>query len=234
MNKRNPENTGTEIPQLISYLALRKAVGILGITFPVVLAAGSVIGLGCKEIQSSISSYYHTGMRDIFMGYICAIAFFMFAYKGYDRMDSIAGKLACLFALGVAFFPTSVTEHLTYCIPSPVDTHFFNSIHFVSAGLFFLVLAYFSLCQFTQGEGKPTDRKRKRNILYRISGFTILGSLVLIAVYFWLLEKRCPALQLVDPVFWLETLALWAFGIAWLTKGRVILADLEITQKKIN
>ena len=210
---------------MIAYLRLRKAVGILGISFPVVLVIGSVIATDCREIQSSISSYYHTGMRDVFVGFICAIALFLFAYKGYDYRDAVAGSLACLFGLGVAFFPTSVTGPFTHCIPAPIDNRILGSVHFVSAGLFFLVLAYFSLVLFTKGAKNPTKKKLKRNLLYTISGYTILGAIVLIVIYTAVLKDWVPVLQDYDPIFWLETIALWAFGISWLTKGEALLAD---------
>jgi hypothetical protein len=224
MNTTNPL---TENPQVISYLTLRRALGILGISFPVVLAVGSLLFCNCTEIQSSISSYYHTDMRDIFVGTLCTLALFLFAYKGYDRRDAIAGNLGCLFALGVAFFPTSVSESSTPCIPEAFSNNMVSSIHFISAGLLFIVLSYFSIVLFTKGSKNPTGRKLKRNRLYWICGYTMLGCIVLIAVYFMLLEKRYPVLQDLDPVFWLESIALWAFGLSWLTKGKALLNDLN-------
>jgi len=83
---------------------LRKAIGIIGISLPFVLAFGKII-LGSPGIQSSISGYYYTGMRDVFVGSLCAIAVFMMSYKGYDHRDELAGDLACAFASGVALFP---------------------------------------------------------------------------------------------------------------------------------
>ena len=44
---------------VLSYLTLRKAVGILGISLPVVLAVGGTIFCGL-ELQRSISSYYYS------------------------------------------------------------------------------------------------------------------------------------------------------------------------------
>jgi hypothetical protein len=221
------KNKISENPQVISYLTLRKAVGILGISFPVILVLGSVVFGDCKEIQGSISSYYHTSMRNVFIGVMCALAFFLFAYKGYDRRDAIAGNLGCIFALGVAFFPTAVTEPLTDCIPLSFEAPVISSIHFISAGSLFIVFAYFSICLFTKGSPDPTSRKLKRNKLYRFSGYTIVASIGLIALYFIAFEKRHPAFQNYHPVFWLESIALWAFGIAWLTKGKALLNDLE-------
>jgi hypothetical protein len=229
----NPEIKTNEYPQLISYLTLRKAVGILGLSFPVVLAAGALITGDCHEILDSISTYYHTGMRNIFVGVMCALALFLFAYRGYDWRDAVAGNLGCLFALGVAFFPTSVTGQLPDCIPAPADHPVISSLHFISAAMLFLVLTCFSLCLFTKGSGNPTPRKLKRNRLYRTCGYTMLGCLVLIAIYFYLLEKIFPALSHLNPVFWLESFALWAFGISWLTKGKALLNDLETNDKQL-
>jgi hypothetical protein len=212
--------------QVISYLTLRKAVGILGITFPVIVVVGSIVFGGCEGIQSSISCYYHTNMRNIFVGILCAIALFLFAYKGYDKRDDIAGDLACLFALGVTFFPTSIPESIIPCIPYPYENRIISSIHFISAGGFFLVIAYFSIFLFTIKDQNPTKMKLKRNKLYRICGYIILACILLIAVYSTCQRFNCcQGLQKFDPIFWLETLALWAFGISWLTKGKTIFTD---------
>ena len=66
---------GNERSLVFSYLALRKAIGLLGIVFPFVVSLGALV-LFQTAIQSSISSYYHTGMRDVFVGTLCAIVFF--------------------------------------------------------------------------------------------------------------------------------------------------------------
>ena len=209
---------------VISYLTLRKCVGILGIAFPIILIVGSLISGSCEEVQTSISSYYHTIMRDIFVGVISAIALFLFAYKGYDN-DNIAGNLASVFALGVAFFPTKFDGPFSLCLPNSIDTKIFGTLHFVSAAGFFLVLAYFSLFLFTKSGSSPTPEKLKRNVVYKVCGIVMLLCIVLIGVYLIFLEDKLPALQNHDPVFWLETIALWAFGISWLVKGELLLAD---------
>src|SRR2546427_9941788 len=89
---------------VLSYLGLRKAVGIIGTALPFVLAFGKIL-LESPGIQSSISSYYHTGMRDIFFGSLLAIAVFLISYHGYQRKDDIAGDLVCVLALGFVLFP---------------------------------------------------------------------------------------------------------------------------------
>jgi hypothetical protein len=216
-------------PQVISYLTLRKAVGILAILFPIIIVGGSLLFGGCHEIQENLSLYYHTRMRNVFVGILCAIALFLFAYNGYERKDAIAGNIACIFAILIAFCPTSVTEPMTSCILSPYENKISSSIHFLSAGGFFLILAYFSIFLFTKKEPRPTRMKLKRNNLYRICGYIILGSISLMAVYYALQKYHLgKGLQKLDPILWLETLALWAFGISWLTKGNFILTDKKV------
>ena len=58
-------------------------------------------------IQTSVSAYYYTGMRNELEGIIFGIGMFLLCYHGYDRQDSIISKLAGLFGLCIALFPTS-------------------------------------------------------------------------------------------------------------------------------
>jgi hypothetical protein len=226
MSNNSPEQIN---PQIISYITLRKAVGILGILFPVVIIGGSLIFGGCDEILGNLSTYYHTKLRNLFVGILCAIAFFLFAYKGYNRIDSIAGNVACIFALLLAFFPTSTTEPLATCISGPYENKISSSIHFFSAGGFFIIMAYFSIFLFTKKDPKSTEMKLKRNKVYRTCGYIILGCIFVMAVLF-LLDNlyHGEIFKKYNPTIWLETLALWAFGISWLVKGNTVMKDRDV------
>jgi len=197
--------------ELVSYWTLRKLVGVLGAFLPVFLVIGCFVYGGCTELEDSISDYYDTRVRDLFVGILFAIAWFFFAYRGYEPRDDMAGDLACVFMLGVALFPT--TSEIPYI----------RAIHFSSAAALFLVLAYFSLKLFTKGDEPFTDEKKKRNKVYRACGVIMLVCIGMIFVYYVLL--RDSGLATVKPVFWLESVALAAFGVSWLTKGEMILSD---------
>jgi hypothetical protein len=201
---------GADENALVSYLTLRRVVGVLGVALPVVLAVWGAIRCGCFEIQPSISDYYALRTRDAFVGILFAIAWFLYAYRGYDRHDDLAGDLACVFALGVALFPNS-------------GAAWEKALHFGSAVCLFLVLSYFALFLFTKSGGVPTPEKRLRNRVYRICGVCMLICIGLIGVYYWRLQDT--AVAGLKPVFWLESLALWAFGISWFVKGETILRD---------
>ena len=53
---------------LISYLSLRKAVGVIGIALPVVLVLGNWQLFHSRAFEDSISYYYYTGMRGVLVG----------------------------------------------------------------------------------------------------------------------------------------------------------------------
>jgi hypothetical protein len=198
---------------VISYLTLRRAVGLLGVLFPVVLAVGGLVAGPDPGLQPSISDYYGTPMRDVFVGVLFAIGWFLFSYRGYERKDDVAGNLAWLFAMIVALFPVTSGR--------PV----IRSIHFVSAAALFLVLSYFSLFLFTKSGGDPTPRKAIRNAVYILCGLVMVGAVALVGVYHALLEHT--VIDSLEPVFWLETLALWAFGASWFVKGETLWKDRE-------
>lgn len=212
---------------VLSYLTVRKLIGILGFFFPLILVLGSICIGGCKEIQISISNYYHTNMSDVFVGYVCTLSIFLFAYKGYDIADRIVSALAGIFGVIVALMPTSLKDPLPYCnILCNVQTYkVIGIIHLISAGLFILSLAYFTLFLFTKGETTPTPQKIIRNKIYKGSGYIMLGCIALLIVFFALPDAIASGLLKYKPVFWLETIAFLAFGFAWLVKGEFLLKD---------
>jgi len=209
-----------ESPLIFSYLSLRKAVGILGTALPFVLFLGGWI-IFQTGIQPSISSYYHTGMRDVFVGTLCAIGVFLLSYKGYEHADNIAGNLTCLFAVGVALFPTAPTGAESGVAKT------IGIIHLVFAALFFLTLIYFSLVLFTKTNPrkKPTPRKLQRNNVYKACGYIMAVCIFLSAVYYLLPGDLAAIIGKYNPIYWLEAAAIVTFGISWLTKGEAILKD---------
>lgn len=208
---------------VISYLNLRKAVGFLGITFPIILIVGAILFGACTGFQDSISDYHNTNMRDVFVGILSAIALFLFAYSGYDRLDFWMAKAAGLFGFMVAIFPDALDDNECTIYVKQIIPEWMKTVHFISAALFFLVLAYFSIFLFTKSKGEMTPEKKRRNMIYKICGFTIITCIVLLALYFFV-----PALKTLEPykpVLILEIIALWAFGFSWIVKGEFILKD---------
>jgi len=209
---------------------LRRIVGALGVALPVVVTVWGLF-LSRWSVQDSLSDYYSLRTRDAFVGILFVIGWFLFAYRGYEKMDKIAGYLACVFALGVAIFPNS-------------GSTWERIVHFSSATCLFLVLSFFSLLLFTKTKDSPkgfkptvlsafrfgatksnsmTCEKKKRNIVYIVCGIVMLACISLIGLYmlFW----QNTAISNIKPVFCLEWLMIWAFGTSWFIKGETILKD---------
>jgi hypothetical protein len=212
------QQSGPQDSLVISYLALRRAVGIIGFALPFVLAFGKMFLQG-PGIEGSISCYYYTEMRNVFVGSLCAIGVFLMSTRGYDLRDEIAGRLACVFAIGVAMLPTRP------CNGTLPQCSFIPILHRSLAALLFLTLAYFCLALFTETDPSknPTPQKLQRNVVYRVSGYSIVACILLIGIV------SLPAVNVAvgrfDPIFWLESVAVLAFGSAWLVKGETILKD---------
>jgi hypothetical protein len=198
--------------------ALRRAIGLIGIGLPIVLPVGKVLFFG-PGLPATISAYYYTDMRNVLVGALCAIGVYLLYYPGYDRGDRITTALAGLGAITLALSPTFPPEP---AVPTAAET-VGGVLHYTGAGVFFLGLAYLSYFRFTRTAGDPTEQKLRRNVLYRVCGVVMVVSIA-VAV---LLDRVLPAavLDAVVPVFWLEALAVLAFGLSWLVKGETLLRD---------
>ena len=99
-----------------SYYRIRQVLGWLGLVLPVLLILGGYLSQGA--VEPSISDYYHTLMRDAFVGAMTAIGLFLITYpghspeKGEHLSDDFITTVAGIAAFGVC---------LLYTSPSPRD-----------------------------------------------------------------------------------------------------------------
>jgi magnesium-transporting ATPase (P-type) len=212
----------SDTPRVFTYNTLREVIGLLGVALPFIVSLGAMLFFH-EGIQSSISAYYYTGMRDVLVGTLWAIGFFMLSYQGYENADRNAGIVVCISAVGIALFPTTPEKN-----PSP-SAHTIGIFHYVFAALFFLSLIYtcFFLFTKTKIDRPPTRKKIQRNKVYRICGAVMIVCILLIALFSLLPDQVSSSLEFTHPVFWLETIAILAFGFSWITKGEAILKDEE-------
>jgi hypothetical protein len=211
---------------IISFRTIRQAVGWLGMALPVFCYLGTRVIGDCPVLKSSISDYYYTIMGSFLVGTLCAVALFFFTYKGPARIDGILSSIAAIFALGVAFFPCNVSGghydcNVNFC---PDANNIRNIVHYCSATGLFSVQAVMALWLFRRtNKSDPGIQKRRRNRVYLVCGtiMIIAMALLLSLTVFKLSEK----LYFLRPTYCLEFITLWAFGIAWLVKGELVLKD---------
>jgi hypothetical protein len=203
--------------RVLSPDTLRRWVGVIAIALPFALAIGK-IALNGDGLLDSISDYYYSAMRDVFVGSLTAFAVFLASYRGYAPIDDRLTNLGAVLVVGVALFPTS---------PGPDATtlqRWIGVAHYLLAFGFFVAIALISLLLFTRSDGTPpTPRKLLRNKVYRVSGVVILACVAMVLSLHALGGSRpLPGLH---PVFWVEAIAVVAFGVSWLVKSEVILGD---------
>lgn len=208
--------TQTQRALVLSYLGLRKSLGVIGIALPIVLVVGKMI-LGSPGLLDSLSAYYYSGMRDVWVGSLCAIGVFLFSYR-YARLDDVASDLAAISTIGTALFPTAPAGATAY-------QTLIGWAHAAFGVILLVILAYFALVLFrkTHRDKPPTPQKLQRNRVYLGCGITILACLALLGLTQFL--PSLAWLQGFHPAFWLESLAIWAFGLAWFVKGEALLKD---------
>ena len=220
---------------LISYITLRRLVGILGIALPIILLFGNMINTQTLHPQKSISHNYHTIFGDFFVGTLCAICLFLFVYKGRKRIDGILCNVAGILGSLVALISCEYDEHSTGAIKRGIGQFEDQGlVHNIIAGVFLLTLAYISIVIFTRFDDKevyPANTKKpKRNKLYRVCGWVIVVCVIACAVVMFIANRESehpspPWIYTKTPVFYLEAIALWAFGLSWLVKGETLWRD---------
>ena len=223
--------------RVFSHLATRRAIGLLGMALPMVLFAYAQIS--GRGLEPSISDFYHTAFGDYLVGALVAAGFFLISYKGYKRLpgealsDRWVATLAGLGAIGVALFPTAHGP-LKLCtgtgqlgegyIQQGFAFHWMQMgyLHFGAALLFFICLAIFCLRLFPKTHGGAVDYKRDEHRTYLICGVLIVISILALIPLAFVSCQTSIALDELNYVFWVETVAVLAFGTSWLVKGKAI------------
>jgi hypothetical protein len=187
-------------------MAMRRSVGWIGILLPFVLVAGNAFIFRGDAVLPSISRYYHSGMRDVFVGGLCALAFFMFYYSGFDWREDWAGNIAGAFGLGTALFPTVESGPLNGVAV----------VHSVCAIGLFLTLGVYSFFLFSRVRA-PDQAKPARILTHRLCGAGLfLCVAAILAQHF----AQSDALDNSTFAFWIEVIALESFGVSWILEGR--------------
>lgn len=166
------------------------------------------------EPLTSISESYFAGdwSRNLFVGFLFAISAFLLSYNGQTGVHKVLSRVAALASLGVAMFPCKCRGHLEV-IPY---------VHYVSAAIMFMVLAFFCLEFYRHAKGKGHPQAMMRATIYITCFWMMLAAMAVLLVngiwgadLGW--DQKVPRL-----VFYGEAMALFSFGICWLVASRVL------------
>lgn len=200
-------------------------------SLPLILFLVLWIDAGFTKPLFSISHYYFTRASSVFVIIVSLLAIFLLIYKGREPIDFIFSATAGIFALCLIVFPTdnisgicNDEQHL-YSLTIMKVSKFRTGLHYISAAIFLSCLAYMSIFLFTKSKKEPEDRgqpKRRRNRIFRVCGVIMFAAILVILANFlgWISDAAFDKYQL---TFWMETIAIEAFGLSWLIKAEVIL-----------
>ncbi len=198
--------------RIINHKTMRAIIGLIALQMPL-----TVLLLSGQRELTSISISYWTDSRDIFVGSLIAVGFFLSAYNGTGHgkdLEYWLSKAACIFALCVAFFPAEGFTNED--VPAKWIQVFTESIgvttdviHKSAAILLFICLC--SLMWFFSSRAKKKAKLGRSNFYRGVSLCMLIG---MPGMYF-----IGNAYALNDTLFWVEWLGLWLFGVGWLAAG---------------
>lgn len=161
-----------------------------------------------SSLQSSMSAYYYTGMRDVFVGSLFAVGVALYLYRGFSSAENVVLSVAGVLAVCVALFPTQ----------GGGERDFVHDVHAVAAILFFGCLAYVSV--FRAGDTLSLVRDTRRADALR-RAYRGLGVAMLASPLVALAAERVLRPPGGEPsvVFFVEVFGVWAFSAYWLVKS---------------
>ena len=205
-----------ETPEVLSLQAHRRIVGTLGLLLPALIyllnGVRPTAGLARWQVLWSVSAYYYTGAIGVFVGILFALSLFLFSYRGYKGVlaDRIVGAVGGLAAVVVALFPTAAPAGLAEPTWWSEAT---ATIHYAAAVVLFVSFILFAIWLFRKSEtpnrrDRPPDKRRRDDTC-------LVCGLVMIACVVWAAIAKVAT----APIFWPESIAIFAFAVSWLVKG---------------
>ena len=226
VERRPDPDTQADVTRYVrSFLSMRLGVGVLGVLLPILLVfLDKALFEGSPFPRGSLSAYYYSGMRDVFVGIMASTGVFLFTYKIAERnLDNAASLLAGICAGLIALFPTGRPSSAVALTPLQdlLSEGVVKTVHFTASAGFLVSLGVLSWF-FGFREGK---RPRRQGTLSPTFwkwfhwACTIAMGLAILWIIVTLAVGWPPRALLIG-----EWVSVWAFGTSWLAKG----AELDV------
>jgi hypothetical protein len=204
-----------------AFLIMRVLVGLLAIALPFALVLIDGIWFdGSRFPRTSLSAYYYSGVRELFVGALSATGVFLIAYKVAEvNLDNTLSVLAGVAVLGVAMFPTDRSSDAIALTPlqDRLGETAVATVHYVSAATFISALAIISYF-FGRREGAREAVAGKRSPrFWRAFHWSCAG--VIAAALLFILVTQVLGTGPAESLLIGEAVSVWAFGASWLWKG---------------
>ena len=228
-SRMTPERATGQIPFdsiSRSYFLMRLLVGVLGLLLPVVLLLGDLFFLRDSfSVRGSLSAYYHSGMRDVFVGILAVVGILLITYKITEHnRDNILSIAAGVSAMGVALFPTGIPDGVDVAL-TPFQERIGEGVaeffHFTFAAVFIVCLGLLCL-DFARRE-RQRPQKRAGHDAHQSPEFWYsfhlsMAGLIGVAAAFIVLTQAIGVFDR-HSILIGEIVVTVAFGLSWLFKG---------------
>lgn len=216
--ERNEQPSGLLTSQLhrATYRCLRTVMVVVAVALPF----GLLIAAGFIGPKPSMSAFYHSEMRNVFVGCVFALGVCLYIYKGYNSLENHCLTVAGFSLFGVALAPTSA--------PSAANNSEYSAnwnlpwLHNTSAILFFSMIAV--VCIFARNHGLYTSsedhgvlgpvRYNRRYAAWYNATATVMVLVLVVGLTLWLRNRFNDG-----ALFWLEACAIWTFAAYWILKS---------------
>jgi hypothetical protein len=227
--KMTPERATGQIPFdsiSRSYFLMRTLVGVLGLALPILLLLGD-LALNADEfkLRGSLSAYYHSGARDVFVSILTATGILLVTYKITElNRDNLLSFIAGIAAIGVAFLPTGIPSGVNASLTplqEKLGEGLTKGLHYGCAGLFILALGL--LCyDFARRERNRTQARVGHDARFPPTfwySFHLTAAVAIVCAVVFI-----GATQLFNffddySILIGEVVVTVAFGLSWLAKG---------------
>jgi hypothetical protein len=185
---------------------IKLIIGIIALSLPIIVSC-----IAHPALNSISESYIapNPWTRNIFVGFLFAIAAFLFAYNGQSTFEMLLSRAAAICAIGVSVFECE-------CGRDQLGTN----VHMVFAVGLFIILAGFCIIFLRRAQKKSSVQAKGRVVIYAVCCLILLSAMLLMALDMAkdnFISKQMPTL-----IFWGESGGLAAFGIAWLVASRTL------------
>jgi hypothetical protein len=240
----NDQPTGMQHDFVKTYFALRVVISILPIALLLALYVGGYLLQGLP-VQPSISAYYHSDVRDVFVGVLWAIGIGLVAYKGFSFREDFALNLGGVLACCIALFPMNPSNALGCILPDcaggkcallsatydrTAQALIDSKLHFPFAISFYAVLGFVMIfCSYQTLHLVPFPRRLFYLVAYPVLGMAFFSSMVAVFVILSFFPHNDPCQDY--RVIAVEVFGIVFFSIYWFVK--TVECKLNNTDRRI-
>ncbi|WP_328812011.1 DUF998 domain-containing protein [Rhodococcus sp. NBC_00297] len=190
-----------------TYFALRAAMAIMAVGLPLLLVAWSLLDPDLP-VLGSMSEYYYSPARDVFVGVLSGTGIALICYRGHGTLENGLLNAAGAFLVVVALVPTDP--------PGQSDFGLRMTVHAVAAVAFFVSFAVsvWRCADDTLDPSRDSERRiRRYRRAYRVVAVVVVVAPASALALVLVLRQGALAVLVVEAV------AVMTFGVYWALKS---------------